>query len=572
MCHNPAASSAHEPLLPSAAAELGLLTGAEIDELDRLTALAADVCAADFASFTVHDANLAYQVSTSFGICEVMPNVECICSTVMRAGAVVTIVDARADPAVSGYRHVVRDLFLRSFAGVAVGVEADEVIGVLAIGHAQPGRFGERETVRLERIGALVRAFLAARRDAVRAQRLAELKGLAQHDAERGLNERNMQLGEALAIAERANRAKSDFVGIISHELRTPMNAILGCATLLSRSALDPAQHRTLGVLQDAGRQMQVLLNDLIDLSSLEADKVKIQPEPVSLLRLLEDAAAIWAADIRAKNLGLSVMIDPGLARLRDVDGGRLLQIVGNLMSNAIKFTDTGDVSLRAWPAGVGGGGDVVTIEIEDTGLGVPADAADRIFSPFEQMDTSPRRAHGGLGLGLYVARRLAISMGGGISLVSAPGEGSRFVVTIRAPVSNASLAPPQGSQMATPGGRRILCVDDNPRNLFVFSALLGAAGHDVAECASGGEALERLAREAFDVILLDMVMPGMDGIDMLNRLRAAQGPNKATPVIACTANVLSHQVKAYLDAGSCFVVPKPIDAKALLEAIAAAT
>ncbi len=396
----------------------------------------------------------------------------------------------------------------------------------------------------------------------------------AQHEAELRLTAKNAELAAALEAAEKASRVKTDFMGVMSHELRTPMNAVLSCANLLSQTRLDPAQKRMLGVLDEAGRQMLALLNDLLDLSSLNADKVRMDPQSVSLVRLIEDAAVIWSTDVRAKGLTLSVRVDPALRAPRLVDSSRLLQIIGNLLANAIKFTAEGGVTIQAWPEKAKGGADRIAIEVEDTGPGVPAEAVERIFSAFEQVDVSSRRRHGGLGLGLHVARRLANAMGGDITLETTTEEGSRFTVRINAPMAQEAPvldAPPKDSAPEETGARDVLCVDDNPRNLFVISAMLRAAGHSTTECSSGAEALEVLGRRKFDVIMLDMVMPDMDGLETLSRLRTSGGINSDTPVIACTANVLPDQVASYREAGTIEVLAKPIDPKAMLQAVATA-
>jgi signal transduction histidine kinase len=395
----------------------------------------------------------------------------------------------------------------------------------------------------------------------------------AQHLAETQLISKNTELAEALEQAEKASRAKSDFMGVMSHELRTPMNAILGCALLISQSKLDPVQRRTLGVLEDAGKQMLAVLNDLLDLSALNANKVRIEAEPVSMLRLMEDAAVIWASDVRAKQLSLSVMIDPALARPRLVDSARLLQIVGNLIGNAIKFTAEGGITLRAWPERGRGRPNGIAIEVEDTGSGVPLDAAERIFQPFEQVDVSAKRRHGGLGLGLPIARRLAQAMGGDIELDTRDGHGSRFTVRIEAPLAEVGPSRPvnlhTGGEAGGAVSHDILCVDDNPRNLYVLAGMLRAAGHQATECSTGREALDILRERKFDIVLLDMVMPDMDGLDVLAQLRREAGPNSHTPVIACTADVLPDQIAAYRKAGSADVIAKPIDPRAMLRAIA---
>jgi len=680
----------------SALRELELAGAGPLADLDRLVNLAAEICGANLAAFTVHDETRACHVSATFDSSETLPRDECMSSTVLELRERVHVGDAAADPRFMRARYVLGPPHVRSFAAVPVGAEPGQPVGVLAIGHTEPYEFGSREIARLERVSELVSGFLAQRRAAIRAQRAAEqtaderrrqhlfelifnairegvnvmapkrgivevnpacleIMGLTReeaatrpyrdprwrtlrpdgtaylpdefpavvtlrtgqalqdirlgveladgqlrwlsvntvplrhpetgavefavvtmkdvtdlHLAEARLTAQNTQLADALEEAEKANRAKTDFMGVMSHELRTPMNAIMSCALLLTQSKLDPIQRRTLGVLEDAGKQMLAVLNDLLDLSALNADKVRIEREPVSLLRLIEDAAVIWAGDMRDKQLSLAMMIEPSLSAPRMVDSARLLQIVGNLIANAIKFTSVGGITIRAWAER-----DTAIVEVEDTGPGVPREAAERIFRPFEQIDASSKRRHGGLGLGLHIARRLAVAMGGDVELDTRPGLGSRFTVRIAAPLAEdvapraADRAPPADESAAAP--REILCVDDNPRNLYVLGGLLRAAGHRTTECASGFEALDLLARRKFDVVLLDMVMPEMDGFGVLETLRAQAGPNAATPVIACTANVLPDQIEAYRKAGTADVLAKPIDPRAMLLAIARA-
>lgn len=678
--------------------ELDLIRRGRFADVDKLVSLAVDICGANLAAFTVHDRETAYEVASSFGETGPMPRMECMCGVPLASGATVHVADAQADPRFVNARYVANPPHVRSFIGVPLGPEPGIPVGVLAVGHTEPGMFGPREIERLEKVSELVAAFLAQRRDAIRANRAAETTGqerqrqhlfelifnaiqegvsvhapkrgvvevnpaclsimgltrgeagergykdprwrtfhpdgtlyqpdeypalvtlrsgrafqnvklgtelasgevrwlsvntvplrnetsgevefavvtmkdvTGQHLAELQLTEQNSTLGQALAEAEKANRAKSDFMGVMSHELRTPMNAVMSCALLLSQSKLDPIQRRTLGVLEDASKQMLAVLNDLLDLSALNADKVRIEREPISLLRLIEDAAVIWASDVRAKGLSLSVIIDPSLSAPRNADSARLLQVIGNLVANAVKFTQEGSISLQAWSERGPNGADRVAIEVEDTGPGVPPDAAERIFQPFEQVDVTAKRRHGGLGLGLHIARRLATAMGGDIELETKLGQGSRFTVRVEAP--RVVAAPKAVNPLPADGEivvRDILCVDDNPRNLYVLGAMLRAAGHRTTECASGAEALELMDERKFDVVLLDMVMPDMDGLDVLAQLRAGEGPNVATPVIACTANVLPDQIESYRKAGTAAVLAKPIDPRAMLQAVAAA-
>jgi len=695
---------ANEAQRLAALLELDLLETRRFPELDRLTALAADVCGAEISVITLHTFDEGIQISSSTGVVPhgTVPRGDTYCTHILLKPRTLVITDAASDPAFRNNRFFIEAPHARSYVGVPIAAEDGLPVGVMCVVHKDADKFSQADIGRLEKIGLLVNAFLETRLANIRAEAAArktaaerqrqnlfelifeaiqegvnvhipsgevvemnaagasilgltrdQLQGRAftdprwktfkpdgspfladeypvaitlktgqslqnvpmgiempsgvirwitintaplrhpetqeieyavvtmkdvteQHAAEVQVHDQNKQLVEALAEAEKASRAKSDFMGVMSHELRTPMNAILSCALLLSQSRLDPVQKRTLGVLDDAGRQMLAVLNDLLDLSSLNAGKIRIEREPISLLRLIQDAAVIWAADVREKGLSLSAMIDPKLAAMRNVDSARLLQIIGNLMANAIKFTSTGGVTIQAWVEAGRGGIEYAVIEVEDTGPGVPAEAVERIFSAFEQADTSTTRRHGGLGLGLHVARRLALAMGGDIELETQPGEGSRFTVRIEAPLSRTDAvrtlatldAGHDAANDAGPAGREILCVDDNERNLYVIGAMLRAAGHQVTICASGAEALEILAGRKFDVVMLDMVMPDMDGLTTLARLRAGGGPNADTPVIACTANVLPDQVEAYRKAGTADVLAKPIDPRAMLRAV----
>ncbi|MDP3492054.1 MAG: ATP-binding protein [Hyphomonadaceae bacterium] len=687
----------------AALAELNLLGGERFVEMDRLTALAAEVCNADLSAVTLYDDEDGVRVSVSSG--EVahgpVPRCDTVCTHILVNPGTLIVDDAASDPIFSSNRFVHEPPYLRSYVGVPVAAEQGLPVGVLCVTHREPNAFTQDDVRRLEKIAELMNAFLETRLASIRAANAArktaeerrrqnmfelifeaiqegvnvhtptgevvetnaagasilgltrgQMQGRAftdprwktfkpdgssflpdeypvaitlrtglslqnvpmgielpsgairwitintaplrhpetqdveyavvtmkdvteQRTAEVQVHDQNRQLADALAEAEKASRAKTDFMGVMSHELRTPMNAVLSCALLLSQSRLDPVQKRTLGVLEDAGRQMLAVLNDLLDLSSLNAGKVRIERDPVSLVRLIQDAAVIWASDVREKGLTLSVMIDPKLMAPRSVDSARVLQIIGNLMANAIKFTSQGGVTIQAWPETGKGGVELVTIEVEDTGPGVPAEAVERIFSAFEQADTSTTRKHGGLGLGLHVARRLAVAMGGDIELETRAGEGSRFTVRVEAPLSrpDARPAPPplEAANDADAESREILCVDDNDRNLYVIAAMLRAAGHNPTTCASGAEALEILSQRKFDVVMLDMVMPDMDGLETLAKLREGGGLNAHTPVIACTANVLPDQVEAYRKAGTADVLAKPIDPRAMLRAVTVA-
>ncbi|MEZ5938710.1 MAG: ATP-binding protein [Hyphomonadaceae bacterium] len=373
------------------------------------------------------------------------------------------------------------------------------------------------------------------------------------------------RLKASLELERRNNQAKNDFLGVVSHELRTPMNAVLGSAEMLKLTELDADQKMTLSMLESSGRQMMMLLDDLLDVAALEGDRVRLDPRPTQIGALIDEVRAIWTRAAEEKGIRFEASTWGDLSSPRIVDPGRLRQILDNLISNAIKFTEAGFVRAEI---GVDedAGPDRLILRVSDTGQGVALENVERIFQPFEQGDMFSRRRHGGMGLGLHVSRRLAQAMGGDIQLESEVGKGAVFTVTLEAP----SLREDVGLEIGDAVVRadrpmRILCVDDNVRNLVVLSAILRAAGHQVDECASGTEALGMLESRRFDAVLLDMVMPTIDGLDVFRALRAQPGPNRDTPVIACTANVMPDQLKRYAEFGLDRVVRKPLQSSELL-------
>ncbi len=380
------------------------------------------------------------------------------------------------------------------------------------------------------------------------------------------------RLREALVEAERANQAKSDFLGVMSHELRTPMNAILGCAHILDGPNLTPIQQDSLQVLGAAGQQMVAVLDDLFEMIAFDTGKVRIETTEVVPGQIIETVAATFRAQAAAKGIALVVTPGEGLETVRRLDPNRVRQILGNLLANALKFTERGHVVVSARISCNSVGRDILALDVEDTGIGIAPEAVERIFSPFEQADVSTKRRHGGIGVGLAVVRRLALAMGGDATVVSEQGKGSRFRVHIEAPLC-ADVRLPPADEPAAPAEfvpKSVLLVDDNPRNLFVLSTILSGAGHDVTTADSGGSALQLLRERAFDIVLLDMVMPEVDGFDVMREARQA-GRNLQTPIVACTANVLPQQVTAYRQAGAAGVLPKPIDVAEVLSMIATA-
>jgi signal transduction histidine kinase/CheY-like chemotaxis protein len=378
---------------------------------------------------------------------------------------------------------------------------------------------------------------------------------------------------EARGEAERAARAKGDFLATMSHEVRTPMNAVLGAAGLLRQTGLNAPQVEYVEMISSAGSVLMNVLNDVLDLSKIEAGKFQITPEPTDLHALVRRCADLWSLQAEAAGLTFDVRIDASTPGTVLVDAGRLSQILFNLLSNAVKFTSSGEVRLAVRAVAAGPGRMLLKFTVSDTGRGIPADVMPRLFEAFQQADPSISREFGGTGLGLAISQRLAALMGGRITVRSEPGEGSAFELVIEAEVrNNAGVREiaEAGAGLLRPD-LRILVAEDNPVNRRIVEALLSPLGAAIAFAGNGAEALAMLQTQSFEVVLMDIQMPVMDGVEATRRLRASEGPNARVPVIALTANVMEEQCQAYLAAGMDGWIPKPVDPRALLQAIAAA-
>ena len=366
--------------------------------------------------------------------------------------------------------------------------------------------------------------------------------------------------------AEEASKAKSDFLATISHEIRTPMNAIVSAANLLSGSRLNRAQREQVEMLTDANDVLLSLLNDVLDLSKIEAGKMTIEAADADLRRMLEGLQRLWQPRAADKGLDLQLVVADEVPPVVRVDPLRLKQILFNLISNAVKFTQAGSVTVTL---SVTPGRERLAFEVADTGVGIPDEVMRRLFGVFEQGDAGTTRAHGGSGLGLAISRRLASLMDGSLDAASTPGEGSVFRLTLPLERSAAGAAPEadEAAELApeTLFGLRILAAEDHPVNRRVLELLLAPLGCEIAFCEDGGKAVEMAGIEAFDAILMDMQMPVLDGLEATRRIKAGGGPNATAPVIALTANALEHHRAAWAEVGVDLFVSKPIDPRQLV-------
>jgi len=394
-------------------------------------------------------------------------------------------------------------------------------------------------------------------------------------------------LEQAQAEAKRAAEVRDRFFANISHEVRTPLNAVLGLASALAHTTLTPRQAEMLNLITGAGDSLRRVLDDMLDLSKMQAGQFSLSSAAFDLKADIEAVVEMRRAAAEDKNLTLDVAFTPSARGQVIGDGVRITQIVSNLVSNAVKFTTQGRVmvrvdvrsgdvragDVRSGDMRSGEVGDRLVIEVEDTGIGFDAAAAQRLFRPFVQADDAISRQFGGTGLGLSICKSLAELMGGEITAESAPGTGSLFRVVLPiqrlpsaqdedAQASEASAATEQGARL------RVLAVEDNPANQMVVRCLLEPLGFEIVTADNGLEGVLQFEQDRFDMVLMDMQMPVMDGLDAMRRIRADEARRKVgrTPIVMLTANTTeNHHLKA-VQAGADHLVAKPVTLDILLQ------
>lgn len=372
------------------------------------------------------------------------------------------------------------------------------------------------------------------------------------------------QLRSAMAEAKAANAAKSDFLATMSHEIRTPLTAIRGYSELLAGGPLDPAQRDQLDRLRDANAALGLLIDDILDLSKIEAGRFDLHPAPFDMAALMDRVLGLVLPSAQAKGLSMTSTIAPDVPRHLTGDAARLLQVLLNLTNNAVKFTDAGRVEVR-----VERRGESLLLAVRDTGMGIAAEDIPKLFKRFSQIDNSLSRVHAGTGLGLAISRGLVERMGGDISVESCPGQGTEFTVTLPLVSADAPDGAVGTDRALTPMAARVLVVEDSPQNQDLIQAVLHRDGYSCTAAFDGVEGLAAASAGGFDLVIMDMQMPRMDGIAATAAIRALPAPKGRVPILGLSANALGHQVAAMRAAGADAHMAKPFGIEDLSRSVA---
>lgn len=538
---------------------LGILDTPPEPNYDDLTRLAAQICQVPIALISLVDADRQwFKARVGLDPAETPRELSFCAHAIAEPQTDVFVVpDASADPRFAANALVTGAPHIRFYAGTPLVTHDGWALGTLCVIDRVPRQLTPDQ---LHALTTLRRHIL----DALELRRIIARQNTVIAD----LDETRRHLDVARRTAEEATRAKAEFLATMSHEIRTPMNAVIGMTTLLRDTPLSPAQRDSVDVIQSSGEHLLTVINDILDFSKITSGKLTLESVPFSLPACVAAAVRLLVARATEKKVAIRSTLAPGTPETIVGDVTRLRQILVNLLSNAVKFTDRGaitvDVSARAQPDG----SSELTFRVSDTGIGIPAARLPHLFQRFEQADSSTTRTFGGSGLGLVISRHLAELQGGKLWAESTPGVGSVFHFTILTrPAAAPRPTPPPPAfatsefdpQFASRHPARILVAEDNPVNQKVLGRMLEKLGYLPAYAADGLAALAALRATPFDLVLMDIEMPGMDGPAATRALRAEFPAARQPGVIAVTAHALADSRETFLSAGLDEILTKPI-------------
>ena len=538
---------------------LGILDTPPEPNYDDLTRLAAQICQVPIALISLVDADRQwFKARVGLDPAETPRELSFCAHAIAEPQTDVFVVpDASADPRFAANALVTGAPHIRFYAGTPLVTHDGWALGTLCVIDRVPRQLTPDQ---LHALTTLRRHIL----DALELRRIIARQNTVIAD----LDETRRHLDVARRTAEEATRAKAEFLATMNHEIRTPMNAVIGMTTLLRDTPLSPEQRDSVDVIQSSGEHLLTVINDILDFSKITSGKLTLESVPFSLPACVAAAVRLLVARATEKKVAIRSTLAPGTPETIVGDVTRLRQILVNLLSNAVKFTDRGaitvDVSARAQPDG----SSELTFRVSDTGIGIPAARLPHLFQRFEQADSSTTRTFGGSGLGLVISRHLAELQGGKLWAESTPGVGSVFHFTILTRPAAARLPTPPppafatsefDPQFASRHPARILVAEDNPVNQKVLGRMLEKLGYLPAYAADGLASLAALRATPFDLVLMDIEMPGMDGPAATRALRAEFPAARQPGVIAVTAHALADSRETFLSAGLDEILTKPI-------------
>ncbi|MDH3662202.1 MAG: response regulator [Alphaproteobacteria bacterium] len=476
------------------------------------------------------------------------------CKHVVRTCAPLVVENAGEHPLVCD-NGAVLDLNVNAYLGVPIFAQDNPPVGALCAIDTKARPWTENDILTLKRFASCIS-------DAIQLKAALKISdGLAA--------ERNA----ALVAAERAAGAKARFLALMSHEIRTPLNGVLGTLGLLREMPMPDDQRALVRTASESGEFLLGLLNDILDFSKLEAGQLQMEEAPCDITQILDGAAALYKAQIESKGLRLTVDIRPDVPQCIKADAGRIRQIILNYLSNAIKFTTDGEVALRVETRPQDDSRVGLCFSVQDSGIGIPPDKATRLFNDFQQIDETIARRFGGTGLGLSIIKLLAKQMDGEVWFESVVGQGSKFYFAAPFEVAEetakaSSGAEPDRSVHLIRDKLRVLLVEDNRTNQMVAKATLQRLGCNVDVAGNGLEAVEAVVSRPYDVVLMDVNMPELDGLEATRRIRRRADIPASLPIIALTANAMAEDRTVCIDAGMNDFVTKPIDKNVIAQKI----